>query len=33
MHILIVEDDSKTAALLASALQQEAFEITHVEVY
>lgn len=30
MHILIVEDDSKTAALLSSALQQEQFEVSHV---
>ena len=30
MHILIVEDDSKTAALLASALRQEEFEVSHV---
>lgn len=31
MHILIVEDDPKTAALLASALRQEEFEVSHVE--
>ena len=31
MHILIVEDDPKTAALLASALRQEDFEVSHVE--
>ena len=30
MHILIVEDDSKTAALLSSALRQEEFEVSHV---
>lgn len=30
MHILIVEDDPKTAALLASTLRQEAFEVSHV---
>ncbi|WP_395737109.1 response regulator transcription factor [Prosthecobacter sp.] len=30
MHILIVEDDSKTAALLSSALRQEEFDVTHV---
>lgn len=30
MHILIVEDDPKTAALLASALRQEDFMVSHV---
>ncbi|MDB6006499.1 MAG: DNA-binding response regulator [Prosthecobacter sp.] len=30
MHVLIVEDDPKTAALLASALRQEEFEVSHV---
>jgi len=30
MHILIVEDDPKTAALLTSALRQEDFEVSHV---
>lgn len=29
MHILIVEDDPKTAALLASTLRQEEFEVSH----
>ncbi len=31
MHILIVEDDAKTAALLASTLRQEEFEVSHVD--
>lgn len=31
MHILIVEDDPKTAALLASTLRQEEFEVSHVD--
>ena len=31
MHILIVEDDPKTAALLSSTLRQEEFEVSRVD--